>query len=204
MADNKTIRANARAQLGGNLFSNYWLMMLVVGVIYGVITGFASSIIPGAILIIGGPLSYGIARVSVNRACGNEKVDIMDLFKGFTENFVGSLLLGIMQTLFITLWTMLFVIPGIVKSYSYSMAFFIQQDDPSKDWKTCIEESKTMMYGYRWQLFCNDVVMYLWALVGACACGIGVLFVLPYQYMTHANFYLARKASMATPAEETV
>ena len=203
MADNKTIRANARAQLGGNLFSNYWLMMLVVGVIYGAVLSLGSYI-PGAALIISGPLMYGMARVSVSRACGQEKVEIKDLFKGFTDNFVGSLLLGIMQTIFIFLWSLLFVIPGIVKSYSYSMAFFIQQDDPSKDWKTCIEESKNMMYGYRWQLFCNDVVMYLWALVGACACGIGVLFVLPYQYMTHANFYLARKASMATPAEETV
>ena len=68
MADNKTIRANARAQLGGNLFSNYWLMMLVVGVIYSAIYGLGSYI-PGAALIIGGPLMYGMARVSVNRAC---------------------------------------------------------------------------------------------------------------------------------------
>ena len=111
MADNNTIRANARAQLGGNIFANNWLMMLVVGVIYGAITGFASSLIPGAALIIGGPLSYGIARVSINRACGNEKIEVMDLFKGFTDNFVGSLILGIMQSLFIVLWSLLFIIP---------------------------------------------------------------------------------------------
>ena len=205
MADNNTIRANARAQLGGNIFANNWLMMLVVGVIYSVVLGLGSYI-PGAILIIGGPLYYGIARVSINRACGNEKIEVMDLFKGFTDNFVGSLILGILQSLFIVLWSLLFIIPGIVKGYSYSMAFYIQQDDPSKDWRTCLDESSKMMYGYRWQLFCNDVVMYLWSLVGACACGIGVLFVLPYQCMTRANFYLARKAAMETYANpsETV
>ena len=75
------------------------------------------------------------------------------------------------------------------------MSFFIQQDDPSKDWKTCLSESCEMMRGYRWQLFCIDFVMGLWSIVGSIACGIGVLFVVPYQNMSHANFYLALKAS---------
>ena len=194
MIDNNTIKANARTQLGNNIFSNYWLMILVCGLIYGVITSVASYIVVGSIIVMG-PLCYGMARVTVKRACGAPTVEIGDVFKGFTENFVGSLVLGFMQSLFIFLWSMLFLIPGIVKSYSYSMAFFIQQDDPSKDWKTCLDESIAMMYGYRWQLFCIDFVMGLWALLGSLACGIGVLFVLPYSYMSHANFYLALKAS---------
>ena len=202
MIDNNTIKANARAQLGNNIFSNYWLMILVCGLIYGVITSVASYIVVGSIIVMG-PLCYGMARVTVKRACGAPTVEIGDVFKGFTENFVGSLVLGFMQSLFIFLWSMLFLIPGIVKSYSYSMAFFIQQDDPSKDWKTCLDESIAMMYGYRWQLFCIDFVMGLWALLGSLACGIGVLFVLPYSYMSHANFYLALKASREpAPATE--
>ena len=95
MIDNKTIRANARAQLGNNIFSNFWLMMLVCGLISGVITSVASSFVVGTIIVIG-PLSYGLARVSVKRACGAPNVDIGDVFKGFTDNFVNSLVLGIM------------------------------------------------------------------------------------------------------------
>ncbi len=194
MIDNNTIKANARAQLGNNIFSNYWLMILVCGLIYGVITSVASYVVVGALIVMG-PLSFGMARVTVKRACGAPTVEISDVFKGFTDNFTGSLVLGIMQSLFICLWSMLFVIPGIVKSYSYAMAFYIQQDDPSKDWKTCLDESIAMMYGNRWQLFCIDFVMGLWMLLGSLACGIGVIFVMPYQYMSHANFYLALKAS---------
>lgn len=194
MIDNNTIKANARTQLGNNIFSNYWLMIVVCSLIYGAIYSVASYLVIGAFIVIG-PLNYGIARVCVNRACGAPTVEIPDVLKGFTENFTGALVLGIMQQLFVALWSMLFIIPGIVKSYSYSMAFFIQQDDPTKDWKTCLDESIAMMYGYRWQLFCIDFTMFLWMIVGSLACGIGILFVAPYQYMSHANFYLALKAS---------
>ena len=196
MVDNNTIKANARAQLGGGIFANNWLMILVCFLIYSAISSLASSITFGiATIFIAGPLEFGIARVCINRACGAEKVDFGDLFKGFTDNFVGTMLLGILQSIFISLWSLLLIVPGVVKSYSWAMSFFIMQDDPSKDWSTCLKESAEMMNGYKWQLFCIDVTMFLWALLGSLACGIGMLFVFPYQYMSHANFYLALKAS---------
>lgn len=194
MVDNNTIKSNARTQLGNNLFSNYWLMILVCGLIYSAIYSVASYLVIGTLIVMG-PLNYGIARVCVKRACGAPNVDFGDLFKGFTENFTGALVLGIMQYLFTFLWSLLFFVPGIIKACSYSMASFIQQDDPSKDWKTCLDESIAMMEGYKWQYFCLQVTMFLWSLLGALACGIGILFVAPYQYMSNANFYLALKAS---------
>lgn len=203
MIDNKTIKANARAQLGNNIFSNFWLMMLVCGLISGVITSVASSFIVGTIIVMG-PLSFGLARVSVKRACGATEVDIGDVFKGFTDNFVNSLVLGIMQSLFIALWSLLFVIPGIVKSYSYAMAPYILQDDPSKDWKIALNESKEMMKGYKWQLFCLDLSFIGWYIVGFLCCCVGVIFVEPYVLIARANFYMALKAKNEPeqPAEE--
>ncbi|MBQ9115546.1 MAG: DUF975 family protein [Clostridia bacterium] len=194
MVDNATIRANARAQLGGNIFSNYWLMMLVCGLIANLIIAVASSI-PFLSLIVMGPIYYGFARVAKNRACGYPTVEFSDLFTGFTENLAGSIILGLMRYIFTFLWALLLIVPGVIKSYSYAMCHFIQQDDPSKDWKTCINESMQMMEGHKWDLFCIDVVMILWSLLGVLACGIGVFFVIPYQQMSHANFYLALKAS---------
>ena len=206
MIDNNTIKANARAQLGNSIFSNHWLSILVCILIAQAISG-VSLILPIGALIVFGPLEYGLARLAIKRACGAPSADVGDVFKGFTENFINSLLLGFMQKLFILLWSILFVIPGIVKGYSYSMAFYIQQDTPTKDWKTCLDESSAMMYGHRWQLFCIDFVMGLWNIVGSLACGIGSFFVLPYQLMSHANFYLALKAANApapteAPAQE--
>lgn len=205
MVDNNTIKANARAQLGGNIFAENWLMLLVACLIYSAISGFASTVTAGlSTLFIVGPLEFGMARICVKRACGEPKLDFMDMFKGFTENFIGSMLLGLLQSLLIALWSLLFIIPGVIKSYSWALSFYIQQDDPSKEWKACMDESAAMMDGHKWDLFCIDVTMFLWALLGFLACGIGMIFVIPYQYMSHANFYLALKASREpafTPSE---
>lgn len=194
MTDNKTLKANARAQLGGNIFANIWLMFLVCGLIFAAITGFTATSVILALLVIG-PLSYGMARIAIKRACGiTNNIDISDLFVSIKENVGEVIILGLLSNLFIFLWGLLFVIPGLIKKYSWAMAFYIQQDNPGKGWKECLDESAAMMKGYKWQLFCIDVTMLLWTLVGSLVI-VGGLFVIPYKEMTYANFYLARKAN---------
>lgn len=199
MVTNYELRKNARAQLGGNIFANQWLMMLLVCIIVSAINGVASSVVIGALLVTG-PLSYGLARVTTDRVRG-KNVEIGDLFKGFTDNFGQSCLLGVMIYVFTFLWSLLFIIPGIVKAYSYSMAYYIQQADPSKDWREALNESKAMMKGHKGQLFCLDLSFIGWYLLGTLCCCVGVLFVTPYHETARANFYMALKASQ-TPAEE--
>ena len=194
MIDIKTIKANARAQLGNNIFSNFWLMMLVCGLISGVITSVASSFVVGTIIVIG-PLSFGLARVSVKRACGAPNVDIGDVFKGFTDNFVNSLVLGIMQSLFIALWSLLFVIPGIVKSISYSMAFYIKRDNPNMTANEAITESRRLMDGNKMRLFLLNLSFIGWIFLGALTFGIGTLWVSAYMETSLAIFYEDVKAS---------
>lgn len=199
MVQNSILRENARKQLGGNIFANAWLMVMVACLIYSAIVSIASFFVVG--IIIAGPMLYGLARITVNRVYGQEKVDLGDLFKGFTDNFAQTLLLGLLQSIFVFLWSLLFLIPGIVKSYSYSMAFYIMQDDPSKDWKACLDESKAMMVGHKWQLFCLDFSFLGWIILGALCCGIGVIFVTPYMQTARANFYMALKASVSNGAD---
>ncbi len=194
MVQNSILRKNARAQLGGSIFSKKWLMVLVVYLIYTAIASAASSFSCGiASIIITGPLFYGMYRVCVNVVKGRD-VAIEELFDGFKENFSQSFLLYLMTQIFVALWSLLFVIPGIVKSYSYAMAPYILQDDPTKDWKQCLDESKEMMNGNKWQLFCLDLSFIGWIFVGLLCCCVGVLFVIPYQMTAHANFYMALKA----------
>jgi uncharacterized membrane protein len=185
MNANKVFRANARKQLGGGIFENTWLMVLVACLIHSLILG-VSSIVA---IIVGGFLTYGLYHIILQLVRGQkEKVDLADLFSG-SEHFSDLLVLYLLQTLFTILWTLLFIIPGIVKSYAYSMAFYIKHDHPDYDWRRCLDESQRYMKGYKWQLFCLDFSFIGWMLLGLLCCGVGLLWVIPYQATAHANFY---------------
>lgn len=194
MNQNSVFRANARAQLGGNIFANNWLMALVVCLIQSLILGIGSSLAGVVAILVGGLLAFGLARVFLQLVRGQkDKVDIADLFCG-TDEFGSLIVLNLLVGLFTFLWTLLFIIPGIVKSYAYSMAFYIKHDHPEYDWKQCMDESQRYMSGHKWQLFCLDFSFIGWILLGALCCGIGTLWVVPYQNAARANFYENLKA----------
>lgn len=194
MNQNSVFRANARAQLGGNIFANNWLMALVVCLIQSLILGIGSSLAGVVAILVGGLLAFGLARVFLQLVRGQkDKVDIADLFCG-TDEFGSLIILNLLVGLFTFLWTLLFIIPGIVKSYAYSMAFYIKHDHPEYDWKQCMDESQRYMKGYKWQLFCLDFSFIGWILLGFLCCGIGTLWVVPYQNAARANFYENLKA----------
>lgn len=205
MLSRPELRRRARAQLGGNIFAAGWLSLLLVLLLGDLIVG-AGSVIPFGFLLLYGPISYGMTKISMKLARqSNGKVDFGDLFKGFSEDFANTFLLGLMRELFTLLWTLLFIIPGIVKSYSYSMAFYIQNDAPDKDWNTCITESRKMMNGHKWQLFVLDLSFIGWFIVGYLCCGIGLLWVAPYYTQARTNFYEQLRgpvAEEAAPAPE--
>lgn len=191
------LKRQAREQLGGKIFAANWLLMLVVCVISSAINSVATdvTVFIGAIgaFVVAGSLAYGMARATTNLARGQVKVNILDFFKGFTDGFGRIFLLGLMTNIFVMLWSLLFIIPGIVKSYSYAMAPYIMQDDPTKSWKECIDESRYMMDGYKGKLFLLDLSFIGWIIVGLLCFGVGVLFVTPYINQTRANFYLELK-----------
>lgn len=194
------IKEKAKQQLGRNIFGNTWLMALVVclieGAILGVVAGISSFIGGVATIIVTGPLAFGVAFIFLNLARKNDgQIDLKDIFKGFTDDFGGTLLLGLLQSLFIFLWSLLFIIPGIVKSYAYAMAFYIKVDHPEYDWKACLDESQKMMKGHKMDLFVLDLSFIGWYIVGSLCLGIGTLWVSPYHYAARANFYESVKAA---------
>ena len=204
MIDNRLLRENSRRQLGDSLFGNTWLMMAVVCFVYSAVLSALSGTLIGVILV-GGPLAYGLCRVFIG-AVNGKKFDFNDILSGFTEAFGNSVVLSLLQALFITLWSMLFIVPGIIKSYSYAMAMYIQQDNPTKEAKACIDESRQMMDGYKWQLFCLDFSFIGWYFLGALCFGVGTLFVIPYHQMARANFYqeLVNEKGVFLPTETEV
>jgi len=104
------------------------------------------------------------------------------------RHIVGAMLL---RDLFIFLWSLLFIIPGIIKFYSYRMVPYILADNPNIGASRAIQLSKDMTYGHKWRMFVLDLsFLFGWYLLGLLCAGIGTLFVNPYAYATGAELYL--------------
>jgi len=167
-------------------------MALCLGVclITSAILGAAATLGLGiASLIITGPLTFGLAKVFIGLVRSDEQIKIEDTFSGFTADIGGNIVLGLLVSVFTFLWSLLFIIPGVVKSYSYSMAFYIKNDNPTYTWKQCIDESRRIMDGNKMRLFLLDLSFIGWLIVGALCFGIGTLWVTPYMEAARANFY---------------
>lgn len=85
------------------------------------------------------------------------------------------------------------LIPYIMKYYLYYMTDYIIAENPQMDWRECLDKSKEMMKGCRYELFKLELSFIGWYLLGALCCGIGVMFVEPYYCATITQFYLGRK-----------
>ncbi len=184
------LRARAREQLGGGIFVSTWLMAGVVCLIVGAVSGLAGSVVPGlGSLIVVGPLTYGMSYVFLYHSRNGEPINITDVFKSFSSQFVEHFLLGLMIYIFTFLWSLLFVIPGIVKTYAYAMAYYIKVDHPELGWKECIDESQRMMEGHKMELFILDLSFIGWIILSSLVWGIGFFWVAPYMTAARTQFY---------------
>ena len=109
-----------------------------------------------------------------------------NLFDAF-ENFIRLLWLHILMNIFIFLWSLLLVVPGVVAAYRYSMAVYIMLDDPDKGALECIRESKRITYGHKGELFFLDLTFLGWYLLTIIP--FVSVYVEPYVRLTKANYY---------------
>ena len=183
------MKARAKQQLGGSIFGNEWMMALAVLLVEGAILGAAASITSGiGTLILAGALGVGVAIAFLGQM-RTGAIRFENMFDGFKNDFGGNLLLGLMMGIFEFLWSLLFVIPGIVKSYSYAMSYYIKADNPDYGWNDCIQASMELMDGHKWELFVLDLSFIGWYIVGGLCFGIGTLWVAPYHMATRTQFY---------------
>jgi uncharacterized membrane protein len=164
------------------------------------------------ILVIGGAGKLGYAEFNLNLIDGNQ-AELSDLFSQFNrlgDGFCMNFLVG----LYTFLWSLLFVIPGIVKAYSYAMTPYILSENPEISADYAITKSKNMMMGNRWRLFCLEIsfigwqLLYilpvlvsmpliligtagfvLWGLLSFSIVFVSNLFLVPYQEAARAAFY---------------
>jgi uncharacterized membrane protein len=155
------------------------LIAAAVGIAYGV--------------FVAGPLEVGKRRYFLEaRQDRSEAANLLYSFgRGRYPNAVKAMA---WRLLFLFLWTLLFIIPGIVKAYSYGMIPYLMADNPKMDYGRAMKLSMAMTRGRKWSIFVLDLSFLGWALLGMLCCGVGVLFLSPYFYATKAEMYVALRA----------
>jgi len=137
--------------------------------------------------ILGGAVQLGYAEILLKQHEGRSftAADLFSQFHRFGQGFAQRFLRG----LYTFLWTLLLIIPGIVKSYSYAMTPFIMADHPELTASEAIDRSKELMDGHKGDLFVLDLTFIGWDLLAAITLNIGHLVLNPYKNAAHAAFY---------------
>lgn len=143
-------------------------------------------------LCIISPMTIGLFSYFLNLSEDN-KPTVETIFDGFKKSFSNSVVMNILITIYTFLWTLLFIIPGVIKAYSYSMAFYIMAENPDISAREAITRSKELMKGHKMELFFLQLSFIGWGVLATCTCCIGFLWLVPYMNKTTANFYLSIK-----------
>ncbi len=175
-------REEACKVLNGN-----WNRSALLMFVFFFISGAVSTVLPaplGTIVLL--PVGYGLMKGFLMQGRG-VKVEISNLFDSFNMRVWMTMLL---RYIYIFLWSLLLIIPGIVKSYSYAMTEFLLADNPELENNAAIERSMAMMQGQKMRLFLLDLSFIGWVLLALFfTLGIGFLWLCPYMYQARAAFY---------------
>lgn len=181
-ADLSALGQNLLSFRYGNLVFNGMLMAVAIWVILAAVAAIAFS------LIVGGTLRLGHARYHLG-LIRSEDPRFETLF-GYFSHWKTAALAELLQTIYIFLWSLLLIVPGVMASYSYAMTEYILAEDPELSAQEAIARSKEMMVGNRWRLFCLDFSFIGWSLLSSLLpLRIGTILLNPYTETAHAAFY---------------
>ena len=189
MLTSKDFRQLAKASLGDRIFGGIWFKAALASLIFTLICMFFDRIHDYGFVVlavISGAMTAGIDSIFLYLVRGVDRVDIGDLFRHFNGTTIAT---GLLIYLFTTLWGLLLVVPGIVKTYAYSMAYYVHMDNPEFTARECIAESQRLMQGNKWRLFCLDISFIGWFIVGLLCFGIGTVWVSAWNKAAYAEFY---------------
>ena len=209
---NAELMEDARASLSGNwgmAVLGYFLYTLFsAGITFfgfsaalfvGVVSGISGSNPGGA-----GSAINGFAQLFQGVICGPLIVGFYGFYLGIAQDdeaclerlFIGfrrfwkSFVMYLLSSLFIILWSLLLVIPGVIAMFRYSMAFFIIADDEACGPLEAITRSKEIMKGNKWKFFCLNCRFIGWILLASIfTLGLGYLWLIPYMHTSYAKFY---------------
>ena len=184
----KSTCSELRGRAWQSLTGVYWSIIVLL-LVYWFISAAASTITAGVLSLLLLPMSYAIEVAVLNASRSRTVPQIENLFTIYRDNFLKAFLVPLLQVLFIFLWSMLFVIPGVIMAYAYSMAVYVANDNPELSAMDAIRKSRELMNGHKWDLFVLDLSFIGWIFLCLITCGIGFLFLAPYIRMAHVEFY---------------
>ena len=191
------LKAAAKQQISGKI-GVLFLITLIIGLISGAASALLNLIPGGSIIasvIITPAFSLSVVRVYLSLLGGNTP-KAGDAFSGF-DDFWAAFKVIFLVGLFTFLWSLLFVIPGIVKTFAYSMSMYILAENKGKSALECINESKAMTNGHKMDLFVLNLSFIGWMLLVAVTFGIAAIWVVPYMNATMTNAYQSLKPAQA-------
>ena len=177
----KRVKTKAKAALEGN-----WLGAIVAFLLFVVL--FAALDATGIGALLSGVLVFGYACFHLELAKSKKAklgAFLGGMLRRFFKKWIASLLVG----LYVFLWSLLLLIPGLIKSYAYAMTPYIMQEKPKMGINEAITRSREMMDGHKWQLFMLDLSFIGWMLLSVLTLGIALVYVWPYYQAARAEFY---------------
>lgn len=176
---------NAREELGDTTVTVYMVMFAVIAIVIVLVIlaiAFAFS------MLLYNPFHVGVQRFMLKSV--DDKAEVKEVLYAFDHSYKNVVRTMFHKDIRVLLWSLLFVIPGIYKSYQYRMVSYILAEHPDTDYRQALQMSKDMMNGEKWHAFVLDLSFILWHMLGAITCGIVELFyVNPYIWLTDAALY---------------
>lgn len=168
-------------------------LMIILGII---LTAAVIALAVGAFIkiLVVNPLEVGIYKFFEECELSQEKAPLSLLFHGF-KNSYGNIVVGMFLTdLYVWLWSLLLIIPGIYKRFQWLMVPYILADHPSMDSDEARKLSAKMMDGHKWNSFVLGLSFIGWYILGSITFNIlNIFYVVPYYHMTFVELYLTLK-----------
>ena len=198
--DNYNSGTTSRNFFNGGLTAKWIALILgltVIVILVIAIVGFAFKI------FLLNPLEVGCRKYFLDASLG--KADLNNLTYSYKSNYMNIVKAIFLRDLFIFLWTLLLIIPGIIKAYQYRMIPYILSENPYLSFKEAKERSSDIMDGEKWNTFVLDLSFILWHILSAFTFGIiGFFWVNPYVAFTDAQLYITLTNNTARPNSDKI
>lgn len=180
-----------RGSISTNGFEEY------AGILMPILVVFSALAVVGLFLgifytfFIANSIEVGKCRYFLKNT--EEKAEFSLLFSVFGSNYLNVIKIMFVRNIKLVLWTLLFIIPGIIKMYEYRMIPYILAEDPGMDMSEAFYKSRQMTSNQKFDMFFLDLSFIGWNIVGVLLFGIGTLFVQPYKNGVDAQLYVELK-----------
>lgn len=192
MRTNPEIRKDVQTHMEGN-----WTNMVVISLVFCLIATFTRCSFP-LVLFVYCPLALGFVMTMMHFVRGTKSVSVEDIFSAFNAKFYWrSMGLGILVWVYTFLWSLLFLVPGVVKACSYFLAPYILADNPELTAEEAICRSMRLMDGHKMQIFLMSLGYLCLATLSSLLLFIPMLWLVPYYQVAYVKFYEEVKHSVA-------